>query len=176
MPTKRHFLLWFHAGITKQWKNVATRKICLPIFKMLQWANSPFQSLCEGIKPVSRITLFIISLGLFPNSLENLWLFLPLKQVYPVPKWEYRLFTKQSYLACLAGFRILINWMVLAILFLKTVKPPSELHTRVGLVFWVLLVFFPWAEWLSQVSFHTTGSETVDAADTGIQAQRITKG
>lgn len=127
MPRKRQFLLWFHAGIAKQGKNIATSKICLTIFKMLEWANSPYQSLCKGIKPVSQITLFIISLGLFPNNLENVWLFLYLKRVCPVPERGYGVFTKWGYLAWVAVFRILINWMVLAILLLKIVQPSSEL-------------------------------------------------
>lgn len=89
MPRKSHSVLWSHAGIAQQWKNIATRKICLTVFKMLEWANSPYQSLCKGIKPVSQIPLFLISLGLFPNNLENVWLVLYLKRVCPVPKWEY---------------------------------------------------------------------------------------
>lgn len=105
MPRKSHSLLWSHAGIAQQWKNIATRKICLTVLKMLEWANSPYQSLCKGIKPVSQIPLFIISLGLFPNNLENVWLFLYLKRVCPVPKWEYGIFAKQGYLAWLAVSR-----------------------------------------------------------------------
>lgn len=148
MPRKRQFLLWFHAGIAKQRKNIATSKICLTIFKMLAWANSPYQSLCKGIKPVSQITLFIISLGLFPNNLENVWLFLYLKRVCPVPERGYGVFTKWGYLAWVAVFRILINWMVLAILLLKIVQPSSELDRGVWFDFW--FCFFPGRIVLSQ--------------------------
>lgn len=89
MPRKSHSLLWSHAGIAQQWKNIAIRKICLTVFEMLERASSPYQSLCKGTKPVPQIPLFIISLGFFPNNLENVWLVSYLKRICPVPKWEY---------------------------------------------------------------------------------------
>lgn len=69
MPRKSQSLLWSHGGIAQQWKNIATRKICLTVFKMPGRANSPYQSLCKGIRPGPQIPLFLISLGLFSQQL-----------------------------------------------------------------------------------------------------------
>lgn len=107
MPWKRQLLLCSHAGIAEPWKNIATSKICVTVFKMLAWAKRHYQSLCRGIKPTSQITLFIISLGLFPSNLENVWLFLYLKGVCPVLKQEYKICTKKGYVSWQAVFRFL---------------------------------------------------------------------
>lgn len=103
MPRKSQSLLWSHGGIAQQWKNIATRKICLTVFKMPGRANSPYQSLCKGIRPGPQIPLFLISLGLFPNNLENVWLVL-FETSLSSAKMRVWVFTKQGYLAWLAGF------------------------------------------------------------------------
>lgn len=125
MPWKRQLLLCSHAGIAEPWKNIATSKICVTVFKMLVWAKRHYQSLCRGIKPTSQITLFIISLGLFPSNLENVWLFLYLKGVCPVLKQEYKICTKK---AMCHDRQSLGFWRVVALLLLKIVQPSSELH------------------------------------------------